>query len=363
MNIAKYIAVLFACASMAAFAQSIILYEPPAEGAEIAPATEAVLEPEPVLAPEPAPVHVPAPVPKMVPAFAPALPVVTMSVAQALGSTSLSRSCVEDFTNVFGKSGFNIGNFAKELVTSVAKTKLQLKAPFGKPKDSDMTSAGLTVGCIRTLPESPAEIQSLLKDIALKAGLDFAAGAAASAVSSYAEAEGGSEAESGKSAASFGIRIGMNFSQLYSTYNGYDYARGASNKIGGFQLGFIHNIPLSDYFHIQPGFMYIQKGMHENNGYNDMTLHYIETPLLFSMKLFALRANVGPYYSVCLGASGNSGKDDFSWIDYGISMGFGFDIGGFYMGVFYDHGLIDINDRAYFDSYSRTYGFNLGLNL
>jgi hypothetical protein len=145
------------------------------EEAEIAPPAETALETEPVPiaepAAEPAPVLVPAH--KVLPAFAPALPVVTMSVAQALGSTSLSRGCVEDFTNVFGKSGFNISNFAKELVTAVAKTKLQLKAPFGKPKDSDMTSAGLTVGCIRTLPESPAELQSLLKDISLKAGLDL----------------------------------------------------------------------------------------------------------------------------------------------------------------------------------------------
>jgi hypothetical protein len=67
-----------------------------------------------------------------------------------------------------------MANFSKELVISVAKTKLQLKAPFGKPQDNEMTSAGLTVGCIKTLPESPAEITSLLKDIALKAGLNFA---------------------------------------------------------------------------------------------------------------------------------------------------------------------------------------------
>jgi hypothetical protein len=73
-------------------------------------------------------------------------------MAQMLSGTSLSKGCVEDFTSVLGKSGFNMGNWAKELVPAVAKTKLQLKAPFGKPKDSDMTSAGLTVGCIKTLP-------------------------------------------------------------------------------------------------------------------------------------------------------------------------------------------------------------------
>ncbi|MDR0516958.1 MAG: hypothetical protein LBH25_07940 [Fibromonadaceae bacterium] len=105
---------------------------------------------------------------------APALPKPAASVAQMLSGTSLSKGCVADFTNLFEKSGFSITNFAKELPPAIAKTKLQLKAPLGKPKDSDMTSAGLTVGCIRTLPESPAEMQSLLKDISLKAGLDFA---------------------------------------------------------------------------------------------------------------------------------------------------------------------------------------------
>ncbi|MDR0518110.1 MAG: hypothetical protein LBH25_13815 [Fibromonadaceae bacterium] len=103
----------------------------------------------------------------------------TMPVAQALSSTSLSKGCVEDFTNVLGKSDFSMTDFAKELAPAVAKTKLKLKSPFGKPKDNEMTSAGLTVGCIKTLPESPAEIQSLLKDISLKAGLSFAASAAA----------------------------------------------------------------------------------------------------------------------------------------------------------------------------------------
>jgi hypothetical protein len=146
------------------------------EEAEIIPPAETALEPEPVPiaepAAEPAPVLAPAPEP----AVAPALPK-PVSMAQMLSGTSLSRSCVEDFTNVLGKSGFSMASFAKELVTSVAKTKLQLKAPFGKPKESDITSAGLSVGCIRTLPESPAEITSMLKDIALKAGLDFAAGA------------------------------------------------------------------------------------------------------------------------------------------------------------------------------------------
>jgi hypothetical protein len=107
----------------------------------------------------------------MLPFIAVADPAV--SVAQMLSGTSLSKSCVEDFTNILEKNNFSMANFAKELVPAVAKTKLQLKSPFGKPQDNEMTSAGLTVGCIKTLPESSAEISSLLKDISLKAGLNF----------------------------------------------------------------------------------------------------------------------------------------------------------------------------------------------
>jgi len=100
------------------------------------------------------------------------------SLVAALGSTNLPKGCTEDFTNLLSKDGFDMGKFAKELPPSVAKTKLKLKSPFGKPKDSDKTDAGLTVGCIKELPESPAEITSLLKDISLKSGLDLAVEAA-----------------------------------------------------------------------------------------------------------------------------------------------------------------------------------------
>jgi hypothetical protein len=153
---AKYIILItFFVFPLFAFAQSSELYEEDDEEYEE--------DEEEEVAPAPAP----APVNKSL-----SKPVV--SIAQALGSTSLSKGCVEDFSNVLGKSGFSMTSFAKELVPAVAKTKLKLKLPFGKPKDDDMAGAGLTVGCIKTLPESPAEIQSLLKDIALKAGLNFA---------------------------------------------------------------------------------------------------------------------------------------------------------------------------------------------
>jgi len=114
--------------------------------------------------------------PEPLPAIAAALP--KLSVAQALSGSNLPKGCVDDFTSLLEKDGFSMAKFMKELPPAVAKTKVQLKSPFGKPKDSDKTDAGLTVGCIKSLPESPAEITSLLKGISLKMGLDLAVDAA-----------------------------------------------------------------------------------------------------------------------------------------------------------------------------------------
>jgi hypothetical protein len=133
----------------------------------------------------PAPAAVP-----LVPAAAPApaaafAATAVMSVAQALRESSLPRGCVADFTALMESDGFSMGKFVKDLPPAVAKVKVQMKSPFGKPKDGDRTSVGLTVGCIKSLPESPAEIQGLLKDIALKTGLSFAADAVESAADEY----------------------------------------------------------------------------------------------------------------------------------------------------------------------------------
>jgi len=120
-----------------------------------------------------------------------------MSVAQALSSVGLPSGCMEDFTSLLGKDGFSMGKFMKELPPDIAKTKVLLKSPFGKPKDSDKTNSGLTVGCIKSLPESPAEVTSLLKNISIKMGLDLAVDMAASVADNSIPANVASESGSG----------------------------------------------------------------------------------------------------------------------------------------------------------------------
>jgi hypothetical protein len=167
------------------------------------------------------------------------------------------------------------------------------------------------------------------------------------------KSEGGDSNEEGdseKSALSLGFRTGFNFSQMYigSGYDNY------YESIPGLQLGLVFDIAVSKWFHLQPGLMYIQKGTQDVG--DAMTSHYIEIPLLLSLKLSAFRINAGPYIGLCVEANEN-----FDGTDFGLSTGFGFDIGMFYIGMFYDYGLISIGRD--FDLYNQTLGFNLGVNL
>ncbi|MDR1829149.1 MAG: PorT family protein [Candidatus Fibromonas sp.] len=167
------------------------------------------------------------------------------------------------------------------------------------------------------------------------------------------EYEEGDSEEGDRRIVSLGIRGGLNFSHLY--IDRYD---GPYNSVTGFQLGLVLDIAPSSWFHFQPGLMYIQRGAEDRLG-DVVTLRYIEVPLLLSLKLSAVRINAGPYVDLCVGADG-----DFDGTDFGISMGLGFDIGMFYIGMFYDYGMINIyNYDDIFGIYNRTLGFNLGVNL
>jgi hypothetical protein len=177
------------------------------------------------------------------------------------------------------------------------------------------------------------------------------------------DGDGEEEEEEEKSSVSFGIRAGMNFSHTYAEYSYYDrqYSRyrsgdGAYDDILGFQAGFVVDFALTSWFHLQPGLMYMQKGMEDRN---DVTAHYLELPFLLSLKLAALRLNAGPYFGLCL----ESGYGLLGGYDIGLSTGVGFDIGMFYIGAFHGYGFKDVSKKRGYDFYNRTLGFNIGVNL
>jgi len=149
-----------------------------------------------------------------------------------------------------------------------------------------------------------------------------------------------------KNIASFGIRAGLNNSATYAK-NPNDF----HNSIGGMQVGFVIDFAPISWLHIQPGLMYIEKGYVEGNDSKNETRN-LELPLLLSFKLAALRLNYGLYFNY------NVGHDS----DIGYSTGVGLDIGMFYIGAFYNHGLTETEIDNY-RFYYRTVGFNVGINL
>jgi len=183
-----------------------------------------------------------------------------------------------------------------------------------------------------------------------------------------------SDYKKNKSKNSFGFRAGFNFSHIYAEYN---HSRGGSYKsIAGIQLGMVYDIAAGEVFHIQPGLIYIQRGMedrgkNDNYGYyasyynnyssgdGEITAHYLQFPVLLSLKFSAFRLNAGPYVAGNISTS----NDNVFSSDFGISTGLGFDIGWFCIGTFYDYGLTDMSNikDSYF--YNRTLGFNVGINL
>ena len=165
----------------------------------------------------------------------------------------------------------------------------------------------------------------------------------------YKESDSGEEKVERK-LLTFSVMAGLNSSYTYmDSYGEY-------GDILGMQLGLMADLAPVSWFHFQSGLMYIQKGMKDIGG--SITSHYLELPLLLSLKLYAFRLNTGPYIGLCLA----SDSDVFDSFDYGWNAGIGFDIGRFYIGIFYDLGLNDADKNNYHLN-NNTLGFNFGVNL
>jgi hypothetical protein len=112
-----------------------------------------------------------------------------LAFALAFSSTAFAanmpKNCTDEITALSRGSGFDMQKFTSDLPAAVVKAKAQDKMPFGKPKDSDKTSIGMTFGCLKAFPESPGEIQSLLKDV----GQEAATGAVADQYSPLQQAQ------------------------------------------------------------------------------------------------------------------------------------------------------------------------------
>ncbi len=193
----------------------------------------------------------------------------------------------------------------------------------------------------------------------------------------------------------FGVRAGVNFSDLTFKYNDivYDYEART-----GFQLGGIVDIPLFNGFYIQPGLFVTSRGATLDSGENHETVAspiYLAVPVLASFRgdvcdWCNLQFNVGPYLGVGLGGrykfkhageptvkhdffGSNPKTGDFEIDDYvgdnsRFDMGFSFGVGAtfikhWYVGFQYDLGLVDIDKSTGAKVHNGNFAIQVGYNF
>lgn len=165
-----------------------------------------------------------------------------------------------------------------------------------------------------------------------------------------------SYAQDNKSNTGFGIKGGVNFTNLY-TDDVND-----NNMLTSFNVGVFATLPLTSNLAIQPEVNFSRKGaelVYDNlfaSGTAKFKLNYIEVPVLLKINITDnFNIHAGPYLAYLINAqvtnesSGGSfdfeenfDNDDFEKFDYGLSGGLGFDFTSISIGARYNYGLATI---------------------
>lgn len=165
-----------------------------------------------------------------------------------------------------------------------------------------------------------------------------------------------SYAQDSKSNTGFGIKGGVNFTNLY-TDDVND-----NNMLTSFNVGVFATLPLTSNLAIQPEVNFSRKGaelVYDNlfaSGTAKFKLNYIEVPVLLKINITDnFNIHAGPYLAYLINAqvtnesSGGSfdfeenfDNDDFEKFDYGLSGGLGFDFTSISIGARYNYGLATI---------------------
>lgn len=177
----------------------------------------------------------------------------------------------------------------------------------------------------------------------------------------------------------FGIKGGVNFSNLY-TEDVED-----NNVLTGFNLGVFAKLPITQTFAIQPELAYTTKGAeleYNNafvNGTSTFKLNYLELPVLLVVNLSEnFNIHGGPYFAYLIDgkatndsqgtlfdAENNLDNDDFNKFDTGISVGIGYDTNKIGFGIRYNYGLQKVGKERDYNGTNYTYpdGKNSAINL
>ena len=176
------------------------------------------------------------------------------------------------------------------------------------------------------------------------------------------------------SLAKFGIKGGVNFSNLY-TEDVDD-----ENVLTGFNLGAFVELPLTTSLSFQPEISYTTKGA--ENEYNNATasgrvkfrLNYIEVPVLLKFNITSgFNVHFGPYAAFLIDSKitneDSDGSinfedevddDDLNKIDFGLAAGIGIDFGNIGIGARYNYGLTTVGKER--EVLGTTYTYPDGKN-
>lgn len=158
-----------------------------------------------------------------------------------------------------------------------------------------------------------------------------------------------------------GLKGGVNLSNLY-----VDDIDDENVKVG-YHVGIYHDAPITDFLSIQPVLLFTSKGAElyydgflGGSGKYRYNLNYLEVPVLVKLKLAGFNVHGGPYAAFLVGANitdvdddGNIqsveslDRDDFNQLDFGFSLGTGFDFTGGTIGARYDFGLSEIENSDF----------------
>jgi hypothetical protein len=167
--------------------------------------------------------------------------------------------------------------------------------------------------------------------------------------------------------AKFGVKGGVNFSNLY-TDNADD-----ENVLTGFNIGLYAKVPVTNSISIQPEVYYTGKGaevVYNNafaNGTAKFKLNYIEVPVMLVANVTKnFNVQVGPYagYLISGKTTNESGTynfqdnintDDFNKIDAGVAAGLGIDLETVSFGVRYNYGLTKVGKERNYSGTNYTF--------
>ncbi len=162
--------------------------------------------------------------------------------------------------------------------------------------------------------------------------------------------------------ARFGIKGGVNFSNLYTK----DVDE--NNVLTGFNLGVFAKLPIASFLAIQPELYFTTKGGEStyNNAFVKGTarfnVNYLELPVLVVVNISKyFNVHAGPYAAFLLNGKAtnksnvtlfdfedNLDTNDFNKLDFGLAAGIGVDLGGVGFGARYNYGLTKVGKERTF---------------